>query len=419
MNMRRGCLRFVLGQLDRICLPLLACALLSSLIQAQTWTLTWSDEFNGSAGTAIDFKKWQFERGDLKVNNELEFYCAPSDGPPCDPGDPNASIDGHGHLLIKARRVSDATAPSSNAWTSARLNTANNLASFLYGRIESRMQLPTGAGIWPAFWALGTNINQVNWPTCGEMDYMENVPLIGHLGPNVVKSTVHGPGYSGGEGIGKDRHISAPVTEFHTYGAIWSPFMIQFYVDDPSQVFFIVTPHDLPKGKQWVYERPFFLLLNLAVGGTDSWPGPPDATTPNPARMLVDYVRVYKAEHIKPPTLALPKRSIRWDGEDELKIPLKMSARLGSGRMYISCSSDEPKLACSISTGDELNDAVVNFKNKTAALAEIRLSKIASSTERSSTPRKTSSVHVRAWSVSSNPKDPKTYAETKFSVRVH
>ncbi|HEX3319623.1 MAG TPA: glycoside hydrolase family 16 protein [Terriglobales bacterium] len=419
MNMRWAHLRSALGQLIHIFMPLLACALLPSVAAGQSWKLTWSDEFNGATGTAIDSKKWQFERGDLKVNNELEFYCAPSDGTPCDPGNPNASIDGRGHLLIQARRISDAIAPSSKAWTSARLNTSNKLASFLYGRIESRMQLPVGAGIWPAFWSLGTNIDQVNWPTCGEMDYMENVPLVGHLGPLVVKSTIHGPDYSGGEGIGKDRNLSAPVTEFHTYGAIWSPFMIQFYVDDAAEVFFVLTPQDLPKGKQWVFEHPFFLLLNLAVGGTDSWPGPPDSATPNPARMFVDYVRVYKAERIKPPKLSLPKDAIRWNGEDELKIPLKISASPGSGRMYISCSSDEPGLACSISTGDELNDTVVNFTNKSSVPTEIRLSKLAAANVNPGARLKTSTIHVRAWTVASNPDDPKTYAETKFSVRVH
>ena len=214
---------------------------------------------------------------------------------PCDPANPNASLDGSGHLLIQALRVSGETAPGSNAWTSARLNTANDRASFRYGRIESRMQLPTGPGIWPAFWALGTNIGTVDWPTCGEMDFMENVPLVGHLGPKVVKSTIHGPGYSGGHGLGKDYSLSTDVTEFHSYGAIWSPFMVQFYVDDPANVFFIRTPRDLPAGKEWVYEHPFFLLLNLAVGGIGSWPGPPDASTPNPARMVVDYVRVFRA----------------------------------------------------------------------------------------------------------------------------
>ena len=126
---------------------------------------------------------------------------------------------------------------------------------------------------------------------------MENVPanVPGGLGADVIKSTLHGPGYSGVQGVGKTLKFPADGRvddEFHLYGAIWSPGKIQFYVDDWTKPFFTATRKTIPKGKRWVYDYPFFVIMNLAVGG--SWPKNPDETTPNPARMLVDYVRVYR-----------------------------------------------------------------------------------------------------------------------------
>ena len=390
------------------------CECLITAAGAQNWKISWNDEFDGVAGSPIDNNKWQFEHGDLKVNDELEYYCAPSDSAPCDPNHPNASLDGHGHLLIEARRVNLDTAPGSKAWISARLNT-KGLASFRYGKIESRMQLPTGPGIWPAFWSLGTDIETVGWPTCGEMDFMENVPPIGHLGPKVVKSTIHGPGYSGGDGLGKDYALSTDVTAFHTYGVIWSPFMLQFYVDDPANVFLVQTPRHLPAKKEWVYEHPFFLLLNLAIGGTGSWPGPPDLSTPSPARMTVDYVRVYKADPIPVPSFMAPA-AIVWKNGPELKVPLRLTARVGSGQMYVSCSTDAPNVVCSVKTGDERNDAVADFSNK--ASVKLRVFAASARPNASNGPPKTFVVRLRAYTLSSDPDDPKTYAEVGIPVRV-
>jgi beta-glucanase (GH16 family) len=266
---------------------------------AQTWHLAWSDEFNG---TAIDNTKWTFDYGDLNVNNELEYYCGPAgdsnNHSPCTSSNPNVYLDGTGHLVIQAFRVNSNTAPYSNSWTSARMK-SQNLASFQYGRIESSMQLPIGAGLWPAFWALGTNISTVNWAQCGEQDYMENVPASGGQGPTIISSTIHGPTYYGSNGPSQ-KYTFPPGEEvdtaYHAYGAIWSPFMIQFYVDDPTKVFFVRTASDVPGGTgEWVFNQNVFLLLYLAVGGTGSWPGQPDNTTPSPATMLVDYVRRYTA----------------------------------------------------------------------------------------------------------------------------
>jgi beta-glucanase (GH16 family) len=258
---------------------------------AQAWSLAWSDEFDGPAGALPDPAKWRYDvgrGGDGWGNQELEYYCAPGAGAPCDPERPSAVQDGRGRLVISAVR------DSSGTWTSARLNT-KGLAEFEYGRVEARMRLPAGAGLWPAFWLLG--VSTEGWPSCGEIDVMENVPanVPGGLGPETVKATIHGPGYSGVEGLGRTRKFPAGGRvddEFHVYGTIRSPGRVQFYVDDWTKPFLTLTPRDVPKGRRWVYDRPFFVIVNLAVGG--SWPRDPDASTPNPAKMLVDYVRVYR-----------------------------------------------------------------------------------------------------------------------------
>jgi len=173
---------------------------------AQTWNLipSKSDEFNGPANSSIDRTKWRFDYGNLHVNNELEWYCGPVGDPqnaaPCDPAKPNVFIDGSGHLAFQAFRISDTLVNGS--WSSGRMQT-NGTMTFQYGRLEASMSLPVGAGLWPAFWALGSNIFAgVPWPGCGEMDFMENVPASpGGLGPTKIRSTIHGPGYSGGNGL--------------------------------------------------------------------------------------------------------------------------------------------------------------------------------------------------------------------------
>jgi beta-glucanase (GH16 family) len=255
------------------------------------WSLVWSDEFDAKAGSLPDPAKWRYDVGAGGWGNqELEHYCAPGGAAPCDAKTPNAVQDGRGRLVIAAVR------DSSGTWTSARLNT-KGLAQFKYGRVEARLRLPAAAGLWPAFWLLGVDISTAGWPACGEIDVMENVPagVPGGLGPDTIKATVHGPGYSGVDGVGRTRTFPAGGRvddEFHVYGTIRSPGKVEFYVDDASKPFLALTPADLPKGRRWVFDKPFFLLMNLAVGG--SWPKDPDAATPNPANMLVDYVRVYR-----------------------------------------------------------------------------------------------------------------------------
>jgi len=259
-------------------------------VAASSWTLVWADEFDGPALALPDPKRWGYDEGDSGYGNqELEDYCAAGSAlAPCDPKAPNAYLDGDGHLVIAAIKT------STGVWTSARLNTKGK-SSIRYGRVEARMRLPAAAGLWPAFWLLGVSTEE--WPSCGEIDMMENVPgnVPGGLGADTIKSTVHGPGYSGVAGLGRTFKFprGGRVDDgFHVYGTIWSPGRVEFYVDDWTKPFLKLTPEDAPKGKAWVYEHPFFLIVNLAVGG--SWPRDPDATTPNPSKMLVDYVRVYR-----------------------------------------------------------------------------------------------------------------------------
>jgi beta-glucanase (GH16 family) len=367
----------------------LALVLLSAVFPsrsaAQTWgNPVWFDEFNGAANSAIDPTKWQYDTKILNVNNEVEYYCAPGDNTaPCSASTPNAYIDGNGHLIIQAIKINSSVTPYSGSWTSARLNTANNLKSFQYGRLESRISLPIGAGIWPAYWALGDNISSVGWPASGEIDFMENVPASpGNLGPNVIKSTLHGGNsssncYCGSNGLGQTYMFPSndpngpDVTTFHTYGAIWSTNMVQFYVDDPTHVFLVRTVNDVPAGLTWDFNHPFFVLLNLAIGGTGSWPGPPDSTTPNPALMTVDYVRWYTPSAVAGPTMS--GTPITTKAGSPASSTISLSSTSGTGRVYLSCTTTAPKASCSINSSDALNPYTVDFSNTASASATVNV----------------------------------------------
>ena len=331
---------------------------------AQTWNLvpSQSDEFNGSLNSPIDSTKWRFDHGNLNVNNELEWYCGPvgdvQNMTPCDPAKANVFIDGSGHLAFQAFRVN--TSLANGSWTSSRMQT-NGTMTFQYGRLEASMQLPVGPGLWPAFWALGSNFATVQWPGCGEMDFMENVPASGGLGPTKIRSTIHGPGYSGANGLGQNfTFTSGDVTTFHIYGAIWSPNMVQFYVDDPNNVFFIRTADDVPGGSsQWVFNHPFINLTDLAVGG--NFPGNPDSTTPSPAVMLVDYIRYYRAAAVPAPTLPSPSPiNVKAGATTSNSSTFTPGFTSGMGYVYFTCSTNAPKATCSIATNDPLNAHVVN-----------------------------------------------------------
>ncbi len=256
---------------------------------AQNWQLIWSDEFNGAAGSFPDSTKWTYDAGAGGWGNgEWETYCsAGSTAAPCRAANPNAFMDGAGDLVIRAQR------DSSGNWTSARLKT-QGLFSFQYGRIEARMKLTVGNGLWPAFWMLGSGYDTIGWPQSGEDDIME---WVDSYGPNTTSATSHGPGYSAANGIGARYTFpnSGRIDDsgFHTYGLIWSPNLLQYYRDSPSNIFLTITPSSLPAGDQWVFNAPFFMILNQAVGG--NWFPGPDATTPDVSDVLVDFVRVYQS----------------------------------------------------------------------------------------------------------------------------
>jgi beta-glucanase (GH16 family) len=181
---------------------------------------------------------------------------------------------------------------------------------------------------------------------------MENVPSTASsngLGPTTIRATIHGPGYSGANGLWQNHTLPnggrVDDGSFHVYGVIWSPDMIQFYVDDPGNVFCVRSAADVPAGGEWVFDHPFFLVMNLAVGGL--WPGSPDATTPSPARLWVDYVRLYLPSHVPGPALSASPLSIK-AGQAGTS-PLDLSSAAGSGRVYLSCSGAPKHSSCTLS----------------------------------------------------------------------
>jgi beta-glucanase (GH16 family) len=239
------------------------------------WRLVWQDEFEGPAGTLPSPEKWVPEVGGHGWGNgQLEHNTARAE---------NASLDGQGSLAITARRERY----GGNDYTSARLVTRGRFER-AYGRFEARIQLPVGQGIWPAFWMLGADFGQVGWPECGEIDILE------YRGqhPALVRGSLHGPGHSGGQNYGREVAVAGGRLNerFVVYAVEWEPNRIRWFVDGVA--FFEATPQALPAGSRWVYDHPFFLLLNVAVGG--GFVGPVGASTTFPQTMRVDYVRVYE-----------------------------------------------------------------------------------------------------------------------------
>jgi beta-glucanase (GH16 family) len=252
-------------------------------------TLVWSDEFANatSAEAQPDSQVWAYVTGHSGFgNNEEEHNCAwGSNADPCSSAHPNAFIGPDGFLHIVARKEAAAV------YTSARLRTRGRI-SFQYGRIEARMKLPETQGMWPAFWLLGNNNVTVDWPACGELDVMEHVngkhPEGQHF--DWIQGSIHGTALNNHKQYAR-RGFSAAA--WHTYGVIWSKGKIEYYVDDPSQVYATFTPST--QAGTWPFDTgPAFLLLDLAVGGT--WPGSPSKRTQFPSEMLVDYVRVFTNE---------------------------------------------------------------------------------------------------------------------------
>jgi beta-glucanase (GH16 family) len=250
------------------------------------WSLVWSDDFNAADGTAPDASKWQRATGgDGWGNQELEYYTS----------DNANSVQRGGNLVVTATAEG---AGAHSCWngacqfTSARLLTSGKFSA-AYGRVEARIKVPTGKGVWPAFWMLGDNIGDpsIGWPTCGEIDIMETIGS----DSATLHGSLHGPGYSGGSPLTAVTKLPSGAKlsdDFHLFAVEWAPDSVKFFLDDA--LYETRTPADIPAGTKWVYNHPFFIILNVAVGG--QWPGSPDQSTPLPAQMLVDYVRVYKAK---------------------------------------------------------------------------------------------------------------------------
>ena len=247
---------------------------------ASGWTLSWSDEFNGPDGSAPDPKKWTYDLGGKGWGNqELECYTNRLQ---------NAHIQG-GNLVITAQKENITCSDGvTRNYTSARLKTLG-LFSQAYGRFEARIKIPAGQGIWPAFWMLGDDITSVGWPKCGEIDTMENIGRE----PGIMHGSLHGPSTSG-----STSELTSVFTlpagqkfadDFHLYAVEWEPGVIRFYAD--TNLYATFAQSHWPSGGTWVFDHSFFILLNVAVGGT--WPGSPDRATQFPQQMLVDYVRVY------------------------------------------------------------------------------------------------------------------------------
>ncbi len=250
------------------------------------WSLIWNDEFDAPTGSPPDPAKWTFDLGgEGWGNQEWQYY---TDQPE------NAATDGTGSLVIRAIEIAEGDSRSLNCWygqckyTSARILTRERF-DFTYGRVEARMKLPYGNGIWPAFWMLGSDIAAAGWPDCGEIDIMENIGRE----PEKGYGTVHGPGYSGANGISHFYALPAGQTfkdDFHVFALEWDEAEIRWYMDD--EPYGVLPKERFSESRPWVFDHPFFLILNVAVGG--AWPGYPDETSTFPQQMLVDYVRVYQ-----------------------------------------------------------------------------------------------------------------------------
>ncbi|MFF8807450.1 discoidin domain-containing protein [Streptomyces omiyaensis] len=250
--------------------------------------LVWSDEFDGAAGGRPDPAKWKADPG-TGQNAELQYYTDHD----------NASLDGAGHLVLEARKQATPgkgcppdplTGSTTCQYTSARMNTGATFR-FTYGRVEARVKVPEGNGLWPAFWMMGADfLSGRPWPYNGEIDILEV------LGKDVKTSysTVHAPAYHGAGGIGAPYGLPQGADfsdDFHTWAADWTSKGIVYSLDGRTVLTLDKEQVERTRGP-WIFDHPHYMILNLAVGG--DWPGPTDATTPFPARMLVDYVRVYQ-----------------------------------------------------------------------------------------------------------------------------
>ena len=259
-----------------------------SAVAPDTWVQAWSDEFDGPGGRGVDGGKWQIDSTDGCLqgncgwgNQEKEYYSAAAE---------NLALDGRGHLMIVARpaRPGLRCYYGPCRYTSGKITTRGKFDTS-HGRVEARIKLPAGQGLWPAFWMLGADFPTTGWPACGELDIMENHGSR----PATTSSAIHGPGYSG-----QTPFVNAVTLErgsfaddFHTFAVVWDSRRVQFFVDDALH--YTVERPEVERFGKWVFDKPFFVIVNLAVGGT--FDGDPQSDAVLPATMLVDYVRVYRA----------------------------------------------------------------------------------------------------------------------------
>jgi beta-glucanase (GH16 family) len=231
------------------------------------WVLAWSDDFDG---TAVDTSKWKFDTGNEFGTQQQDFDTTRPE---------NAAVT-DGQLVLTARKEDY----QGSSYTSARLESSATL-SRTYGRFEARMQLPKGQGMWPAFWLLGNNFSDVGWPDCGEIDIME----MRGADPTSIAGSMHGPGggdYTAGYRLPGGASFS---DDFHVFAVEWEAGVIRWYVD--GSLYQTRSSDLLPRNQKWVFDHPFFIILDLAVGGM--YGGPTDASTTFPQTVRVDYVRVY------------------------------------------------------------------------------------------------------------------------------
>ncbi len=250
-----------------------------------TWVEVWRDDFDGPAQAAPDPEKWNIEIRPRGQNQELDYDTDRRE---------NSFLDGAGHLVLRALEehfVDASDLPSPQPYTSARLNTRGKLDQ-AYGKFEARVQLPVGGkGVWPAFWLLGSNIEDVGWPRCGEVDILE---MAGSR-PHEIKGSLHGPGHSGTEAFTRSYGLDTGTfaDDFHTFTLEWAEDGMRWLVD--AHTYHVRTPDGLASVNQpWVYDHPFYLIINLAIGGL--FDGNPVAETAFPQQLRVDYVAVFRLE---------------------------------------------------------------------------------------------------------------------------
>jgi beta-glucanase (GH16 family) len=231
------------------------------------WQLVWSDEFDG---TTLDATKWTIDTGSSFGTQQQDYDTARPE---------NVSVAG-GLLTLTAR----SEAYQGASYTSGRIESSGRFSQ-AYGRFEASIQIPQGQGMWPAFWLLGDDFAQVGWPQCGEIDIMENRGS----DPTTVVGSLHGPGgdnYTAGDTLPAGSSFAGG---FHQFAAEWEPGVVRWYVD--GQLFETQSADTFPRSQPWVFDHPFFVILDLAVGG--QFGGNVGASTAFPQAMLVDYVRVY------------------------------------------------------------------------------------------------------------------------------